>query len=385
MAEKRKDSKGRILRKGESQRKDLTYQYRFQDSAGKRITVYAPTIQELRLKEEEISKKQQLNADYARGKITLIEMMRRYLYLNQSIRASTRANYESGIRVFEPDPFSNRQIGELKKSDIKLWAVQRFETGLSYHMIDKILKVMKPALEMAVDEDVILKNPSRFNLNDLIRKGSVEREALTYEQQKKWLEFVKNDRLCKQYYDCMVVLLGTGMRISEFCGLTMDDLDFKERRISINHQLCKTGHGEYYIEKPKTEKGNRFIPMTDDVYLSLKNLIASRAKVKVEHVIDGYHGFVAISKTGKPQNYRNYDSNFRTARRRFMEAYPDYYMPKVTPHVLRHTFCTNMVNAGVDIKSLQYLMGHSTVNLTLNLYSHNNYQRASEEMLKAMQ
>lgn len=381
MSEKRRDNKGRVLQKGESQRKDLTYQYRFTDPTKKRITVYAPTLKELREKEEAINRKLLLEGEYSRGQIPIIDMMRRYMSINKGIRITTRANYESSMRTFETDPFSTKMIGDIKKSDIKLWAVDRYSIGLSYSMIDGILKLMKTSLEMAVEEDVIGRNPARFKLSKLIKKTSFKREALTEEQQKKWLDFIKNDPVCNYNYDCMVILLGTGMRISEFCGLTINDLDFEARKISINHQLLKTSHGEYYIEKPKTEKGTRFIPMTDDVYVSLKRMIANRRKAKIERVIDGYHGFIAITKRGTPHNYRNYDHNFQTAMRRFRAANPDYVMPNITPHVLRHTFCTNMANSGMGIKSLQYLMGHSTVNITLELYSHNSYDQARKEML----
>lgn len=381
MSEKRKDNKGRVLQKGESQRKDLTYQYRFQNKLGKRVTIYAPTLKELREKEAEVNRRMVLSGDYSRGHVTILEMMKRYLEINQTIKRTTRSFYESGIKQFAKHPFSNSLIVDVKKTDVKLWAIDANKNGVPYSSIKKILALMRPALELAVDDDVIPKNPSRFNLNDVIPNKKTEREALTPEQQAKWLEFIKNDRYCRYNYDTMVILLGTGMRASEFCGLTMDDIDFENRRISVNHQLFKENRSRYYITTPKSEKGNRMIPMSDAVYQSIKNLVKNKMRAKVETIIDGYHGFIVLNRKGNPQHYYNIDYAFQTAMRRFREKNPDYVMPKITPHVLRHTYCTNLINAGIGIKSVQYLMGHSSASITLDRYTHNSYEQANKELI----
>ena len=100
----------------------------------------------------------------------------------------------------------------------------------------------------------------------------------------------------KKYYDEFVVLLGTGMRVSEFCGLTKSDIDFENRWIQVDHQLVRERGGKYYVEKTKAEAGRRFIPMTQEVYESLKPIVAKRKPLKVEHVIDGYSGFIERGK-----------------------------------------------------------------------------------------
>ena len=68
--------------------------------------------------------------------------------------------------------------------------------------------------------------------------------------------------------------------------------------------------------------------------------------------------------------------------KKYQKLYSDKPLPHITPHVFRHTFCTNMANAGMDVKTLQYIMGHSDVGVTLNVYTHANYDRAAEQMTK---
>ena len=189
----------------------------------------------------------------------------------------------------------------------------------------------------------------------------------------------------KKYYDEFVVLLETGMRVSEFCGLTKDDVDFENRKICVDHQLVRERGGKYYVEKTKTECGLRCIPMTDSVYQSLKNILSCRRKLKTEWVVDGYTGFILLDKDGKPKVALHIENEFRWAMKKYLKLNPDVPLPHITPHVFRHTFCTSMANAGMDLKSLQYLMGHSDAGITMNVYTHATYDHAEATMQKILQ
>ena len=126
--------------------------------------------------------------------------------------------------------------------------------------------VVRPAFQMAVDDDLIRKNPFEFQLATVVVNDSVTREAITRKQERAFLEFVKGDKHFSRYYDGIYILFKTGLRISEFVGLTLADLDMKNRKISVNHQLQRKRNMEYIIEDTKTASGTREIPMTDDVY-----------------------------------------------------------------------------------------------------------------------
>jgi len=172
------------------------------------------------------------------------------------------------------------------------------------------------------------------------------------------------------------------MRVSEFCGLTSKDLDFNNRKINVDHQLVRERNGKYYVEKIKTQAGCRFIPMTNEVFQSLKRIIENRPKLKIEPFVDGYTGFILVDKNGNPKIALHIENEIRWSLKKYKKLFPNKPPIIVTPHVLRHTFCTNMINAGMDAKKLQYLMGHSDVSTTLNIYTHMGYEKASEQMLK---
>ena len=379
---KRKDKKGRILKTGESQRKDFVYQYRYTDFHGKRQTVYASTLQELRQKEKEIQKQVDDGLDYEAGQITVIELIEKYISLKQGVRYNTKVGYQFVLNLVKKEEFGYRKISTIKVSDAKQWFMKLQKDGRGYSTITSVRGVIKPAFQMAYDEDAVRKNPFAFKLTDAVVNDSEQRIALTDEQLEIWMDFIKNDNTYCKYYDEFVVLLETGMRVSEFCGLTKKDLDFKNRRIRVDHQLVRERGGKYYVEETKISSGCRFLPMTDSIYQSLKNMLARRPKVKKEVVVDGYTGFIMLDKNGNPKVALHVENEMRWAMKKYKKLHPDRPLPNITPHVLRHTFCTNYANAGMDIKDLQYLMGHSDAGVTLNVYTHANYAHAADQMAK---
>ena len=211
---------------------------------------------------------------------------------------------------------------------------------------------------MAVDDDILVKNPFGFQLAGVLVNDAVTREAITKDQMRKFLKFVHDDVVYCKYYEVVYILFHTGMRISEFCGLTLKDIDLENRIVNIDHQLQRTSDMRYIIETTKTDAGTRKLPITEDVTQMFQAIIEDRVPPKVEKVIDGYSGFLF------------YDEN-------------DIYrvqMPNITPHVCRHTYCSNMAKLGMNPKTLQYLMGHSDVSVTMNVYTHIGFDDAEEEL-----
>lgn len=385
MSAKRKDKKGRVLRTGESQRKDLTYQYRYTDADGKRHTVYSPTLDGLRKKEEEINRVENAGASYNDGGITVIELLERYISLKQGVRYATTVGYNFVLNLVKKEDFGQRRIRDIKPSDAKLWLMKLQKDGRGYSTITSVRGVVKPAFQMAYEEEILRRNPFDFKLSDVVKNDSKKRIALTKEQKDTFMNFIKGDKHFSRYYDEFMVLLETGMRVSELCGLTKDQLDFENRRIWVDHQLVRMSDGTLYVEKTKTESGCRFIPMTDNVCEALKNIIANRKTPDIEYLVDGHSGFLLLDKNGKPCVAMHIEHHMQWAMKKYRKKYPNDPLPTVTPHVLRHTFCTDMANAGMDIKDLQYLMGHSDAEVTLNVYTHASYAHAESSMQKILQ
>ena len=193
------------------------------------------------------------------------------------------------------------------------------------------------------------------------------------------MEFVKNDRHFGRYYDGIYILFKTGLRISEFVGLVKYDIDFENRKIKVDHQLQRKRDMEYIIEDTKTPSGVRYVPMTDEVKECFQRIIENRKKPKTEPMIDGKCGFLYLDKNNMPMVALHWEKYFQ----HICEKYNSIYkvpLPKITPHICRHTFCSNMAKSGMNPKTLQYIMGHSDIGVILNTYTHVGYEDAQKEM-----
>ena len=383
MAERRKDSKNRVLRNGESQRKDGTYMYRYTDVRGKRVCVYARTLEDLRVKEQTIQKELNDGIDYAAGEIIVLDLLKRYIATKTGVRYNTKVGYQFVLNLVSKESFGCLKIRDIKPSDAKQWFIKLYQDGRRYSTITSVRGVLRPAFEMAVEDDIIRRNPFSFQITDVVPNDSKTRQAISGEVKERFLTFIRESRHYSQYYDEIIILLGTGMRVSELYGLTRADLDFEARRIKVERQLTRTRHCEYYVEKPKTASGERYIPMTDEVYRAFQNAVQRRKQPKVELLIDGHTGFLFLDKDGKPKVAMYLEHVMKRIVDRYNDAHEDK-LPSITPHVLRHTFCTEMANSGIDLKSLQYLMGHSDAGVTLNVYTHASYEAAENAMRKAV-
>ena len=372
MSEKRKDKKGRIFRSGEGQRPNKTYFYRYHRNGDKKwCYVYAPTLEELRQKEEVIQRDLLDGIDYVGGEITVAELVDRYINLRRGLKENSMRAYGSAINRIHTDPFGSRMIRSVRLSDGKGWFVSLHDKGLKQNTIGILQSVLRPAFEMAVDDDMIRKNPFKFKLSDVIPNDAYVRSALTKAQQERYLQFIR-DHGKDNYYDDIVILLGTGLRVSELYGLTWADIDFDRRCIHVRRQLCRTAEKPYFVTPPKTKSGIRNVPMTDAVYMALMRVVKARTAPKVELLVDGHSGFLFLDKSGMPKVAMHLENYMRGLQARFEKAYGKH-VPRITPHVLRHTFCTNVQQAGLDVKSLQYLMGHSNASVTLDVYTHTDY------------
>ena len=158
----------------------------------------------------------------------------------------------------------------------------------------------------------------------------------------------------------------------------MKDLDFTNRVINIDHQLIKLSKIGYVVQPPKSENGIRQIPMSEEVYQSFKNILKHRRTAKPLE-IDGYSDFLFINRNGNPNVAVNYEAMFRKLVDKY-NSKNDEQLPRITPHVLRHTFCTRLANAGMNPKALQYVMGHSNITITLNLYAHASLETVKSEL-----
>ena len=390
---KRRDSKGRVLRAGEQQRHNGQFMYAYHGRDGKMHYVYSwklePTdklpegkraCKSLRELEKEIEKSLNEELAYQGGDVTVLELVERYIATKTGVRHNTLAGYKTVVNILKKEEFGARRIDTVKVSDAKLWLIKlQSEDKRSYSSIHSVRGVLRPAFRMAVEDDLIRKNPFDWELSTVITNDSISRESVTPKQERLFLDFIKGDKHYSQYYEGMYILFKTGMRISEFCGLTLSDVDMKERKIHIDKQLQRTRDGKYIIADTKTTYGERYLPMTEEVYQCFKKLINKRRKTKVDPMVGGIYGFLVLDQNGRPYLAYHWEKRFQYALGKYNRTHKEA-LPKITPHVCRHTYCTNMAKSGISPKSLQYLMGHADIATTLNVYTHIKYEDAEKEV-----
>ena len=298
------------------------------------------------------------------------------------VRESTRQRYKTVLRILAKEPFGKLRNDKVKISDAKVWLIKlQQEDGRGYSSIHTIRGVLRPAFQMAVEDDLLAKNPFSFELHTVVVNNSTTRDAITRKQEKAFLEFVKNDKHFSKYYEGFFILFNTGLRISEFCGLTMSDIDFNKKCIHVTGQLVRYSNMITTFEPPKTSAGVRDVPMSPEVMEAFLTIMDNRKYLKVEPIIDGKAGFLYLDKNNQPMVAMHWQHYFNHVVKKYNGIYK-LQLPNITPYVCRHTFCSKMAKSGMNPKTLQYIMGHSDISVTMNTYTHFTGEDAQEEFQK---
>lgn len=246
-------------------------------------------------------------------------------------------------------------IGGYRLRDISPMQIQAIMASLSKKsnsLQSKVLIHLRSIFKAAQENGLVVKSPVSSMLKPGGRK-TAEKAALTPQESRLLVEKVKNPRA----NTFLLIALHTGMRRGEILGLMWDDIDFEAKVIHVRHNAI-LGKGETSIQDTlKTDAGRRDLPLSEELEDRLtKCRQGSRSK------------FVLAMKNGKPLTQSAYKSMWKLVERELPETH-------VTAHVLRHTYITRLFEAGLDIKEIQYLAGHSTVDMTLRVYTH--YDRRS--------
>lgn len=339
----RRDSKHRVLRAGESMRADGKYQFKYH-IAGKPHFVYSwklePTDKlpagkkpclSLRELEKQIGYDLESQLDPMKRNITVNELVERYLSTKTGAKHSTVANYNFVKNILKKEEFSEAKIADVKTSDAKLFLIKMQSDGKGYSTVKSVRGVLRPAFQMAVDDDILNKNPFEFQLAGVVVNDSHTRTAITREQMRQFLKFVHDDNCYCKYYEVVYILFHTGMRISEFCGLTLKDIDLKNRIVNIDHQLQRTSDMQYVIESTKTNGGTRKLPITEEVAKCFQAIIEDREPQQREKMIDGYAGFLFYDKDNNPLVAMHWEHRFNHMVQRYNDIYR-IQIPNITPH-----------------------------------------------------
>ena len=344
----------------------------------------ARTLTELRELEKEVDR--EIAIGICRNSYTLNEQIERYLKTKVSLANSTRENYKYYFEhIIQESQLGNAKVVDIRKSDILLFYNNLKEQGLSVGTIKIIHKIIRPAFQLACDDNVIVKNPADGCTKEYVE--DIEKKyALTFEEEGEFLDRIKMRPRMERYFPMYAIMLQTGLRISELIGLTWNDIDMDKREISVNHQVqyrMVQGDMKLYANDTKTNAGNRIIPMTNDVYslFSEQKKVWMKTKKDPDFEVDGYKNFVFVSHvTGKCMNH----NSIRRMMRKIvnMNSEREIQLPNISPHILRHTACCRYAESGCDIKVLQYLMGQTDIRTTMRVYNHVDLGRVKRELDK---
>ena len=248
-------------------------------------------------------------------------------------------------------------IGDYRLRDITpmhIQVIMAVLSGKSNSLQSKVLSNLRNIFSIAQENGLVAKSPVSTTLK-LNGKKAVEKEPLTAADCSLLLERVKNLR-AKTF---LLIALHTGMRRGEILGLQWDDVDFKSRMIHIRHNAVITEHETTVNDFLKTAAGRRDVPLTDE----LEQWLAAQKKLT-------HSKYVIAMENHKPLTKSSYRSLWRLIERELPEKH-------ITAHILRHTYITRLFEAGLDVKEVQYLAGHSTMDMTLKVYTH--YDRRSRQ------
>ncbi len=386
MTERRKDSKGRVLKENEVQRKDGSYMYRWRTEDHARHTVYARSLDELRDKEQKILRDKS-DGIKTGSKSTLNDIYDLWVQLKKGLKINTFLNYQYMYEQFCRDDIGMFKIVTLKRSDIRRFYNRLIDDkGLKVATVDNIHTVLHQVLDIAVEDGYIRNNISDNALKELKQARNLfteKRKALTVQEQDLFINYLKTNAQYNHWYPIFALMLGTGLRVGETVGLRWKDVDFENNTISINHTLIyynRAGDRCYFaINTPKTKAGERTIPIIESVKKALEQEREYQKLAGISCVarVDGYTDFIFVNRFGNVQHQGTLNKALRRIIRDCNQEVLDkakdnenpILLPKFSCHSLRHTFTTRLCESGINIKVIQSVLGHSDISTTLDIYA----------------
>ncbi len=395
--DRRKDNKKRVLKEGEYQRANGKFEYKWRDKRGKRHSVYAKTLEELRDKETDVLRDilDGIRAD--KNDLTLNDLYYRWVGTKRGLKDNTFQAYKYSYTQYVEHGFGETHIVDLKRSDVRaFYNSLADEQHLKPNTIDSIHTVLHQVLELGVEDEYLRYNPADNALKELKKAhnhDTEKRRALTQPEQKLFEEFLEQNGPYHRWYPIFTVMLYTGMRVGEVAGLRWEDIDLDGGEISVNHTLVYYDKGGsercgFAVNTPKTRAGERTIPMLPKVKKAflMEKEFQQEVGLSCKATVDGYTDFIFINRFGNTQHQGTLNKALRRIIRDCNYAVMDkggkdaILLPKFSNHSLRHTFTTRMCEANVNIKAMQDILGHADAETTLQIYADATRELKKSEM-----
>ncbi len=364
-----RDLKGKELGEGIYQQANGTYCARFVDRFGKRKSKRSKKLQEVR---QWLADATYINehSDIEQATSMMVDSWFEYWIdvKRKTVRPNTVRNYTERYHRNIQRVIGKKLLTEVKPIHCQRIFTNMADEGYRTSTIYQTRIALFNMLEFAKDNEVILSNPCKKSIKSDMGKPSQKKEALTIDVQKKFLEQATGQSYENQYR----FILQTGLRTGELVGLKWNDVDFENRTVKIQRSMeYRHSVGVWRVGEPKSDSGYRTIPLTDE---AVRILMAQKEKNKKIKVIPmEWSEYIFLSRKGEPVKNSTYD----TALFKICEKAG---INKFSMHVLRHTFATRCIEGGMMPKTLQKILGHSNIGITMNLYVHITEEEKQKEI-----
>lgn len=395
MSESRKDNKGRKLKPGESQRADGRYCYRYQVDK-KRRCIYDNDLNSLRAKIKEIEQKLDSGIDIQQAnKTTMNQCFEKWISGKTKLRDTTKTGYQYLYDKYAKDKIGNMKISNIKFSTLKSLYDELLDTKLSFGTLKILHNALHSAFELAVIDDILIKNPAKNLLKEVRNNHDTKKDkrvAMNQQEQDAFLKYARESVVYSNYVPLFIILLGTGMRAGECFALTWKDIDFDNDCIYVNktltYKMRESGKAEFHIANTKTQAGTRTIPMLKAVRTAfLDEKKKQFVNGKCETVVDGYSDFVFSNSRNhvhKPNTINRVIDNIikghnaKETEAAEKEKREPFLIRHFSVHSFRHTFATNYCQHETNLKTIQEIMGHSNISITMNVYAEATAEKKNE-------
>ena len=380
-----KDLNGKELGAGFTQRKNGSYTYRFKDRFGNRKSIYSVSISELRQKARDA-----VSADYSHQTIekelTLSTWFKQWLdEYKYEIRDHSRVYY---TQIFEkhikPD-LGTKRLQDVKQIDVQRLINRLTKNGYKHGTKHKVYFILLDMFNRAVQNDYAIKNPVtgiRIDKDDYY-----ERRVLTAEEQAIFFNAARGTF----YEDLFIVAVETGLRSGELCGLKATDVDFDAHTLQVERtllyaKLSTDSTKVFHYDPPKTDASKRCVKLSDRCEEALrrqirrKTIVADRLKARP---LEGFEDVLFVTTVNTPLCDQLFCQAIDRIVDQINDSRPDYdRFERFSPHCFRHTFATRCLEAGVNVKVVQQQLGHASMKMTMDLYSHVTDEMRDEELDK---
>ena len=354
-----KDLKGKELGEGIYQQSNGTYCARFVDKFGKRKSKRSKKLQEVKqwlVDTRYIDE----HSDLEHASNMIVDYWFEYWISikEKTVRPNTVRNYRERYQINIKKVIGKKLLTEVKPLHCQLIFTNMADEGYRTSTIYQTRIALYNMLEFAKENDIIIHNPCKKSVKSDMGKPSEKKEALSVDIQKQFLESAKGQSYENQYR----FILQTGLRTGELVGLKWKDIDFEEKTLKIERSMeYRYTTGAWRVGEPKSKSGYRTIPLTDEAIRILKSQKAKNQNIK--YIPDAWAEQVFLCRKGEPVKNSTYDTAL-------FKICDKANIKRFSMHVLRHTFATRCIEGGMLPKTLQKILGHSNIGITMNLYVH---------------